>query len=177
MSLGSGRCSVPSGCLVILQLEQPETNILNLLFSGPLGPHQASCLQRPSAAQGPSLRPQKLHLFSLPAAQATPQSWTGRTSWIMITSGQSPFPKPSSALEPVRWPVPLWAGISSSGTQWLIKGWGQEGGKRNGNSSWMKDSGQWPFGLHAGCVCGEAAFHCDIGEMEEVVQDCITKFL
>lgn len=55
--------------------------------------------------------------------------------------------------------------------------WGQEGGKRNGNSSWMRDSGQWPFGLHAGCVCGEAAFHCGIGEMEEVVQDCITKFL
>ena len=63
MSLGPGRCSVPSEHLVIVQIEQHEMNTLTLLFSGPLGPHRASCLQRALAAQGPSLRPERLHLF------------------------------------------------------------------------------------------------------------------
>lgn len=66
--------------LVILQTEQPEMNTLIPLFSGPRGPHQASCLQRAAATQGPSLRPQRLHLCPVPTAEAIPQSGAGRAS-------------------------------------------------------------------------------------------------
>lgn len=126
ISPGPGRCSVPSRHSVILQ---------RTFFSWPPGTHQASRLQKVSATQGPSLKPQTLHLFPAPAAKPIIQ---GRRSLLMaVTSGQPSVLQPSSALEPVRGPGPLPAGISSTSIQWLVKGWrAWVGARTNGSSDW-----------------------------------------
>lgn len=83
ISAGPERCSVSSGYFVILYTEQTEMTILVLLFSGPPGPSQASCLQRASATEHPSLRPQGLYLFPAPAAEPITLSWTGRAQGFL----------------------------------------------------------------------------------------------